>query len=457
MLYTGTLMTENAFYPLFLAVALAARARCSSGRRRCGSVALLALCARRVRDARAGGRARRRGRDRAAAARLVERRGARGAAAVRAALRRSSPAARCSRSLGDGRARPLAARRCSAPTARRPTSSYTRRQRPATTSSTTSPSSTSTSASSRSPRCSRSGSRRATLPPAARAFAAASLPLVVLARARGRGLRLAAVVSGSRSGTCSTSRRSPSSRCSGSRSTRGRAAAARGRCVAAAVVAGGAAGRRPVQRASSTTSAVSDTLRAAAVVVGCRTTVIHARRGALGGARRRARCRARCFLLVPRRYALVLPLRSSRVYFVADARASSRTAATGSTRLPRLALRRASRVAAPRLDRPRRRPRRVRRRALDSRTMRRRTPSGRTSSSTAASARVYDVDGPDARRPARDAACTTARRRRSRPAGSRPRQYVLAVAARSTSTGTPLAARRRRAWRSTASTGRSCC
>ena len=33
MVYTGTLMTENAFYPVFLAVALSAR-RGSSGRRR---------------------------------------------------------------------------------------------------------------------------------------------------------------------------------------------------------------------------------------------------------------------------------------------------------------------------------------------------------------------------------------------------------------------------------------
>ena len=43
-----------------------ARARRSSGRRRCGSSSLLVLCGARVRDARAGGRARRRRRDRAA-------------------------------------------------------------------------------------------------------------------------------------------------------------------------------------------------------------------------------------------------------------------------------------------------------------------------------------------------------------------------------------------------------
>ena len=96
---------------------------------------------------------------------LVERRG------LRRACGRSR---RSTGSLGGGavlalvatrRARALAARRCSAPTGPRRRAHYTVERRPPLLRSTTSPSSTSTSACSRSPRCSRSGSRRATSTP----------------------------------------------------------------------------------------------------------------------------------------------------------------------------------------------------------------------------------------------------------------------------------------------------
>ena len=159
MLYTGTLMTENAFYPLFLVVALALVATLERPTP-LRQVVLLALCGLALRDARAGGRARRRRRDGAAPARALRAaRLRRGAAAVRDALRdpRRRRAARAAR---DGRARPLAAR-AARRLPRRDDERLHRRRRPPLPRSTTSPSSTSTSACSRSRRCSRSGSRRA--------------------------------------------------------------------------------------------------------------------------------------------------------------------------------------------------------------------------------------------------------------------------------------------------------
>ena len=119
MLYTGTLMTENAFYPLFLVVALALVATLERPTP-LRQVVLLALLRARVRDARAGGRAARRGRDGAAAARARSSgAGCRARpAAVRDALRDPRRRRACSRCSAPSRA---AARRssCSAPTAPR--------------------------------------------------------------------------------------------------------------------------------------------------------------------------------------------------------------------------------------------------------------------------------------------------------------------------------------------------
>ena len=192
MLYTGTLMTENAFYPLFLVVALALVATLERPTP-LRQVVLLVLCglayatrAQAVALVAAAATA-------PLLLALFERRGLRArAAAVRDALRDPRRRRACSPCSGPSRA---GARRssCSAPTARRPTSDYTRRRRPPLRRSTTWPSSTSTSACSRSRRCSRSGSRRAARRPPPRAFAAG------VARAR----RLA---------RCSRSRRSPRSR-----------------------------------------------------------------------------------------------------------------------------------------------------------------------------------------------------------------------------------------------------
>ena len=58
LVYTGTVMTENVFYPLFLTGALAARARARAADARRRQVGLLALVGALLRDARAGGRVR---------------------------------------------------------------------------------------------------------------------------------------------------------------------------------------------------------------------------------------------------------------------------------------------------------------------------------------------------------------------------------------------------------------
>ena len=192
MLYTGTLMTENAFYPLFLVVALAARRHARAADAGAAGRPARAL-RRRVRDARAGGRARRRGRDGAAAAR------ARRAARLRArrcgrfalALRHASPAAVVVARARDRRARPLAADRCSAPTAPRPRAA-------------TRPAASSTSSSTTSAELDLYR-RRAPVRGAARALARAARPTPA-ARAFAAGVARAR-----RSGCCSRSRRSPRS------------------------------------------------------------------------------------------------------------------------------------------------------------------------------------------------------------------------------------------------------
>ena len=146
MLYTGMLMTENAFYPLFLLRGLPARARARGADRRCASVGLLAVCAvafetraqaialfaaaaTAPRPARADRAARPRG----------------DPASLRLALRSARGRRRWPRSASSSRS---AARRSasSAPTAR-PPRPPTPRAASRTSSSTTSPNSTSTSAS----------------------------------------------------------------------------------------------------------------------------------------------------------------------------------------------------------------------------------------------------------------------------------------------------------------------
>ena len=184
--------------------------RRSSGRRRCARSSLLALCGARVRDARAGGRARRRGRDGAAAARA--RRAARlprAAAAVRDALRDPRRRRRCSRCSARSRA---AARRSTLLGAYRAATGERlhRRRRPRTSSSTTSAELdlylgvlpfAALLALWLAPRD--ADARRARVRRRARSRSSCWLA------ARGRGVRVAAARwTGSRSGTCSTSRRS---------------------------------------------------------------------------------------------------------------------------------------------------------------------------------------------------------------------------------------------------------
>ena len=98
MVYVGTLMTENAFYPVFLVarLALVARARAADGATAAARPRALRA---RVPDARAGRRARRRGSHRAARARLDRARPAAAALGVEVAVRRSTPARACSSSL----------------------------------------------------------------------------------------------------------------------------------------------------------------------------------------------------------------------------------------------------------------------------------------------------------------------------------------------------------------------
>ena len=167
-------MTENAFYPLFLVVALllvlTLEGRRRRGRSRCSSLRG------RLRDSRAGGCALRCRGDRADAARAD--RAARARATLRrfgwlyGASRRRRGVVALARDRGAGRS-PLTLLGAY----RAATSSSTPSAASCTTSSTTSPSSTSTSASSRSPRCSRSGSPLAARAGGARAFAAASLAI----------------------------------------------------------------------------------------------------------------------------------------------------------------------------------------------------------------------------------------------------------------------------------------
>ena len=189
MLYTGVLMTENAFYPIFLVTALVLVADARAADAGPPDRPACALRAR-VRDPRPGGRAVRRRRDRAASAR--PRRAARPPRhdpPVRVALRRSLGAGALLALARDGRARPLAARPCSAPTGPRRRRA-TRRAGSSASSSTTPPGST---------------SALGVLPfaallamwlaprrptPAARAFTVASLAISVVARGRGRGVRV---------------------------------------------------------------------------------------------------------------------------------------------------------------------------------------------------------------------------------------------------------------------------
>ena len=145
MLYTGMLMTENAFYPLFLLACARARADARAADARCASSCCSRSCGARVRDARAGGRALPGGARRAAAARADRARPARAAPRRSRRSTASLGGAAVLALVGDGRARPLAAlaaRRLPRRDAQRLLASARSR----TTCSGTSPSSTSTSA-----------------------------------------------------------------------------------------------------------------------------------------------------------------------------------------------------------------------------------------------------------------------------------------------------------------------
>ena len=108
MIYSGTLMTENAFYPIFawLAYALVLALESPTLRRQ---LILLAALRPRIRHARAGGRARRRSARRAASARVDRTRPASAARRVEAALR--DRRGRRARSSSSSRSRAASRRR----------------------------------------------------------------------------------------------------------------------------------------------------------------------------------------------------------------------------------------------------------------------------------------------------------------------------------------------------------
>ena len=121
MVYTGTLMTENAFYPLFL-LAVLGLVPISSGRRCCTRLAAARACLVRVRDAAAGGRARAGDPRRAGAARRCSTAaGSRRCASTAGST--GSRRARAARALGEG-ARGQSPLACSAST-RRPRATTT--------------------------------------------------------------------------------------------------------------------------------------------------------------------------------------------------------------------------------------------------------------------------------------------------------------------------------------------
>ena len=191
MVYTGTLMTENAFYPLFLVASLGARLDARAADVVGGRSSCSLLLRARVRDARAGGGARagdrcsRRccSRSTRALARasltarcsIARRRRCRARRRSAELVRGRSPLA-CSAPTAPRRARTTPSRRCSRWLAlpRRRARSLCRRR-------------------SRSPRCSLLAASSGASP-APRAFAAATLPLTRAARRRGRGVRVDASV-----------------------------------------------------------------------------------------------------------------------------------------------------------------------------------------------------------------------------------------------------------------------
>ena len=157
LLYTGMLMTENAFYPIFLLAALVLVLTLERPTPRATGPAPRALRPG-LRDPGTGDRLRPRGARRAGSARLDRARPPRAAPPVRDALRHRGRSRRA-RARRDGRPRPLAARaarRVSRGCAQRLHAEWRR----CTTRCGTSPSSSSTSGSCRSRRCSPSGSLR---------------------------------------------------------------------------------------------------------------------------------------------------------------------------------------------------------------------------------------------------------------------------------------------------------
>ncbi len=342
------LMTENAFYPLFLVVALLlvlTLERPTPARQ----LSLLVLCGDRVRDPRAGGGARRCRRDRARCSSL--RSSGRGCGARCGASRSSTACSPQPSSSSCSRPRRAASRpcRCSAPTGPRRRAA-TRSAASCTTCSTTWPSSTSISASCRSRRCSRSGSRRA----ARRRRCARSRRHRSRSRpgscSRSRPSPRRASWPGSRNGTSSTSRRSRWSRCSASPRT-------------ASCPGGGASSWSPRPSpaccpSSSRSPASSRRARSRTPSRCCPGggSQDHLFRSRTCASRRSpsASLAAAVFAFLPRRFALVLPLLVA-AYFVGDELRRRERSPRHPPRERQLPVRRDAPDASG-LDRPRRRP-----------------------------------------------------------------------------------------------------
>ena len=302
----------------------------------------------------------------------------------------------------------------------------------------------------RSPRCSRCGSRRAARAPAARAFAAATLPITVLLVVEVAAFASTAVVA-DRGAQRLLRRAVRADRAARARSRDGVVPRRAGACVVAAARRRGRCRSPCRSRRFVNTSAVSDTL-GLLPWWWLQDQGIHFGPLRLRGARRSALAAARRSSLVPRRYALVLAgagrasTSCSASVVVENGRHGIRQASAGG------ALRRHPR-AASRLDRPAGRPRRRRRRSSGT-TRARRGRSGTTSSSTAASAPSTPSTGPippTAACPRRRSASAPTARSSPRPA-RRPRvRYAVSY----TDIAGQAAGARSRAsgWRSTASNG----
>ena len=387
MLYTGTLMTENAFYPLFLVVALLlvltlerpTPARQLSLLVLCGiafetraqAVALVAAAA-------------------TAPLLLALDRAAAGCGARCGASRRSTASSPrpsslvAARDRGARRVAPVAARRLP----RRDVEQLHGRRRPAL------------------PALPR---RRARPLPRRRPVRGAARDLARAPRAVAGGARVrGGLARARRPGSCSRWRRSPRSSFVARIEERNMFYVAPLALVALlGLAADGVVPRRPARRpgrrgrrrraARSSSRSRASSRRARSRTPsrccpggGCRITGSRSRH--VRSRRSPSALAAAALFAVPAAPVRARPAGARRAYFVRDDASSSRTAATGSTGRRVGSLFAGIAPGASGLDRPRRRPGRLGRRPLDGNDDRR-TRSGRTSSSTAASARVYDLAG----------------------------------------------------------------